>query len=892
MPYVRILLILNTIILLSVGSLHAQPRMQQRRADIDAGLTYNESVFLISNYSAVNDNASNREELTVAQLLEQPVEGFYFYLRHDDKTDNIMVRKPDGEFTALRPILEDIRQALERDSLKLMTLFLDFNVELQLDSIFKQTGLAPMVSVHKDTQSWPTLREAVSSGKRLTVFEVTKHVSHPAWMNVMDDFVEHTDRAWGNYSRMPEQFDRRLKHSLSLFDGYRILTTQNLSSDDITEMARHTPYLIESFRTRWVRDGQLPNFILVDRYYQWMGTLLLTVKNYNMVYGIVSANNEPVNYVNWDEMSNATAGTFCFPVEQGGELMLAPTVPGYEVEPQKTYAKGDSKKTYVTEFKATPVAIGKDIELYLSFDNDRTEDKSLRHRKLTADGITQNFETTRGQYATFDKGSRISLPTAAELNIRDHDFTVSAWVKIPEYLPGKDDYTVIGARNNAYQHGLHLIIRDQKPFMGFFNNDLQGNSNIEPNRWYNITWRYNKSNGEQAIFVDGKLDAISTGRPPYMGSDSLYVGFNQTEQTYMIGMLDNLCIWSRVLSDKEILGISNQIIDISISPQNGNRTARILLTLLAVAVVFTILWSLLVRRMQVMQSRKSQSTGLAQQKQGFTPPKAQVSDSQTTGLGDEKQCIAEGEPANSITVFGDFRVTDKDGEDITQLFTPKLRQLFFLLLLNSTKGQSGISGSDISDSIWGDKDGKNVRSLRSVSILKLRKILDRMDKMEITYAGSKYRLQRSGDVKCDYADCLDMLDNKRVNSREDFERFYSIVSKGEVFKGESFDWMDDFKSRVCSLLVDTMSRFIRLYSVDSDADKVIEIANQILLNDPCNEEALYYKVKALIKQNNAKSAQYTYQKFCSMYEQMYGEPYKTSFDELIAKDESQIEQGI
>ena len=41
--------------------------------------------------------------------------------------------------------------------------------------------------------------------------------------------------------------------------------------------------------------------------------------------------------------------------------------------------------------------------------------------------------------------------------------------------------------------------------MGFFNNDLVGNTVIEPGKWYNVVWRYNKRNGEQAIFVNGKL---------------------------------------------------------------------------------------------------------------------------------------------------------------------------------------------------------------------------------------------------------------------------------------------------------------------------------------------------------------------------------------------------
>lgn len=87
--------------------------------------------------------------------------------------------------------------------------------------------------------------------------------------------------------------------------------------------------------------------------------------------------------------------------------------------------------------------------------------------------------------------------------MRDHDFTVGVWLKIPKYLPEKEDYCILGAKNSTYQQALHLLIRNRKPYMGFFNNDLVGNTEIEPGKWYNVVWRYNKRNGEQAIFVNG-----------------------------------------------------------------------------------------------------------------------------------------------------------------------------------------------------------------------------------------------------------------------------------------------------------------------------------------------------------------------------------------------------
>ena len=95
--------------------------------------------------------------------------------------------------------------------------------------------------------------------------------------------------------------------------------------------------------------------------------------------------------------------------------------------------------------------------------------------------------------------------------------------------------------------------------------------------------------------------------------------------------------------------------------------------------------------------------------------------------------------------------------------------------------------------IWGnDNPSKSTKSLRSVSILKLRKILERIDTVEVLFNANRYILQLSEDVYCDYLACLDWLKDKRVRTQPDFEYFYDIISKGEVFKGESFDWMDDF----------------------------------------------------------------------------------------------------
>ncbi|MDL2266290.1 hypothetical protein LJC43_07915, partial [Parabacteroides sp. OttesenSCG-928-G21] len=82
-------------------------------------------------------------------------------------------------------------------------------------------------------------------------------------------------------------------------------------------------------------------------------------------------------------------------------------------------------------------------------------------------------------------------------------------------------------------------------------------------------------------------------------------------------------------------------------------------------------------------------------------------------------------------------------------------------------------------------------------------------------------------------------------------------------------------------IVDVLSKYIGKYSLHEEDDMIIKIADQILLNDPSNEEALVYKVKALVNQNNTKSAKYTYDKFCSLYFDMYGENFPQSFEKVI-----------
>ena len=839
----------------------AQRLDAQRQEEIEAGVRYFELPYLISNYS--RQTSSAQESLSLEELLSKSIEGFYFYLRQDSLTGKPMVRKPDGTYLPFSEALALIQANLAQNPQKVMTLFLDYVVDLDLSQDLAATHLQEMLFTCDPKHGWPSLTEMIQSNRRLVLFEVCPHLQSPPWLHNMSEYVLHTDPGWSNYNEYPIPFEERLKKTLSLSANLKNIEQFTTSDDDLTSLARRTPFLIEAIKRDWIRDGMVPNFLLINRYSSWMELTLLTLRSFHLVYGVITTNGDLLNYVNWKGLSNHTTGRFFLPIEAGSELLLEPTSPGYLIEPTNIRVKADQPKVFVGEFKARPLAIQEGLMLHFPFD-DTKQVQPTQEGEITYKGLEFIFDPLRGRVASFEQQSTIALPTADKLQLRDHDFTVAVWLKIDKYRDDKEDYCVLGSISNTYQRSLHLLIRNQKPYMGFFNNDLVGNTLIEEGKWYHVAWRYNKQNGEQAIFVNGRLDALSEDRPPFLGSDSLMVGIGLNgANSYFEGMMDNLSIWSRTLSDKEIAGLSNQ----SISIPKTTRTSRMSYLWVIVALgIAILLW-------RVKSHRQPKATKTIPQ-----PPVDRVG----APITEAKPEPIQEQPRNRIQLFGTFSVLDQDGEEIAPLFTPKIKQLFLLLLVHSTRGRKGISSNALTEQIWGgESSSKNSKSLRSVSILKLRKILERLDQVEILFTSNRYFLQFSGTASCDYIRCLQLLEQS-INDRTTLEQFMAILSQGEVFGEESYAWLDDTKSYICNSAVDLLTRFIPSYSLQTESDQLIRLADQILRNDPCNEEALTCKVQALAQQNHPKSARYTYQRFASLYEELYGEPFPQSFEAILS----------
>ncbi|WP_159522484.1 LamG-like jellyroll fold domain-containing protein [Sunxiuqinia indica] len=818
---------------------------------------YDESIFVVSNFSGID--ATTRENKTVSELLDANVGGFRFYLEWDRQKSQLMLRDAYGRYQPLQDPLVVIRKALENEPDKILTLFLDFNVNAnELTTIIGETGILPYLYVHEEENEWPTLKNMVETGKRIVIFTMQQHRNSPEWLHYVWDYAV---EPYFSILEAPDFAGEFLKgdakNSLLIYNDYNFPKRAGQPDESFFNTTQN-PYLIEHIKSVWKSTGKTPNFIMLDRYQDWILQVLYQLRDFKTIKGTVTFNAQPLNYVSWAGTNSLSFGNYSFPVGPGETLVLTPKSPGYQFKPESVVFE-EPEQNKQQHFVAIPLEITEGLEAYYSFENGSMDYSINSFNGKDVDMQYQDDEQ-RDMVAVFEKDSYIILPKAEDLKLRDHDFTVSTWIKIKDYNVTERDISILGTKGSSYQQSIHLVLRNQKPYFGFYANDLQGNTTIEAGRWYHLVWRYNKLTGEQAIYVDGKLDSRSLGHPSYKGRENIYVGMTgYSASTHMNGRIDDLVIWSRTLGDEEIWSLSKDLVDLA---QSKNIFLRYpLLSKIGIITLALLLLLLIYLKLPMRLGRKSYL------------PKEKLKE-----LEDLQNDYPE---RNYIQLFGDFRVVDKEGDDVTPQFTPKIKQLFLLILVYSQHRKKGISTKELSEILWPGMSYQNAKNSRGVTIRKLRIILERLDSVEVVFNVDCWNIHFGNSVYCDYVECLKILKENKEKEPTFYPDFYKIVRAGEVLKDENHDWLDDYKGFVGNNIVDNLLKFIHRLELEVDHDLILKLADRILLTDPINDQALSYKLRALVVQNNLNTAKYTYEKFVVLYEKLYGERFELSFDELI-----------
>ena len=153
----------------------------------------------------------------------------------------------------------------------------------------------------------------------------------------------------------------------------------------------------------------------------------------------------------------------------------------------------------------------------------------------------------------FDGNQFITLPDTERLGLKNSSFSVSAWIKGSDFPGGgsDNDKSILGTDYAGSNKTLHLVVRDGKPYMGFYGNDLDSGVVLRPNVWYHVIFRYDKDKGEQSIYINGELKKSRTGAAAFQGEGAVYLGRSRGGYGFK-GWIDDVRIFRRALTLDEI----------------------------------------------------------------------------------------------------------------------------------------------------------------------------------------------------------------------------------------------------------------------------------------------------------------------------------------------------
>jgi hypothetical protein len=148
----------------------------------------------------------------------------------------------------------------------------------------------------------------------------------------------------------------------------------------------------------------------------------------------------------------------------------------------------------------------------------------------------------------------VNLGNGSSLRIFGSSFTISIWVKTSAIKQWAGFYVRSG---NAYAQYVMSASGSQRveTLVGVFNS----NTPITNGNWHHIAVTYNTTDSNRIIFyLDGRADGSQTGISFAAGTtENYFIGVERTLTVFFNGLIDEVRIYNRALSDAEIQALYN-----------------------------------------------------------------------------------------------------------------------------------------------------------------------------------------------------------------------------------------------------------------------------------------------------------------------------------------------
>lgn len=620
----------------------------------------------------------------------------------------------------------------------------------------------------------------------------------------------------------------------------------------------------EYFIRLWEQTGKLPNFIESNTENIFQTVEIITRLNQHpKIFGVVKNGDQLLTHVSWKDFpGRKTNGYFCFPTTPGIPLVLVPYRAGYQFSPDIIFPTPENvNKPKV--FNAVPLNQDFGLTDHFIFSKklqnlQRKNDEEIIDYGLDfgGDGIRANSAFFSGNtYADCGLKSRSSLKP---------NFTITAWIKPTKLaanncIAGKGKDFVLKIRNGK----LTFTVQGVK--------DYQSDKTIvEQDKWNFVAIVHSDAENKIRFYKDGELTDQISLLAPYNESDyTLLIGSNLWEE-FFIGYIDELKIWDRELNE-------DQVKTEFLLKQATKKRPYLVVFLAAVAVLGGAFRYLLFRRKRSEKARQEPKQLPVNTDQ--KPPKIRNFEEQR----------------EQICCFGGLKVINQEGKDISLKFSPKIKQLFVLILLHSIGEEKGISSKKITDYLWPGMSAPRAKNIRGTNIQNMKTLMASCKGIKLVFEDKLWKLEFSEECFVD----LHFVE-KAISGGSFFpENGYSgvvltellqILKKGRLLPNIEESWIDPFVDRMSDRIIEFGLEIFRTHADEKYDALILEVAEVISLHDPLNEVALRQKVNILIRQGKLSLAHSIYDNFNRLYLELYQEKYPSDFKSLVDRSHRHDEE--
>ena len=229
----------------------------------------------------------------------------------------------------------------------------------------------------------------------------------------------------------------------------------------------------------------------------------------------------------------------------------------------------------------------------------------------------------------------------------------------------------------------------------------------------------------------------------------------------------------------------------------------------------------------------------------------------------------------SVCFFGGFRVMDKDGRDITSMFSPTLKSILVLIVLSTPRG--GIASSRLDRIIWSYIPEDAAANSRNVQISRLRSVLSQIGGFEIKCSGKIWTAHCAEGVLCDYLELFRHL--AALSSREDISAVSGILSRGALLPNMEQPWVEVIRKETVSKCTEFACTGLK--RSDLSVSEQLLLADIVLKYDYMNEDAVLVKCRILCASGQIGVAKSVFDSFSSEYASVTGLDYPRTFKQVI-----------